>query len=81
MGIDPGSAKSKETIHRRFILERTLIYRAASMQYTQEGIIKITTMLLNVKQSATVRNDWAKSNKLVCPGENLNIQMFGVIWL
>ena len=64
-----------------FILERTLIYRAASMQYTQEEIMKITTTLLNVKQSATVRNDWAKSNKLVRPGEKLNIQIFGVIWL
>lgn len=35
------------------------------MQYTQEGIIKITTILLNLKQSVIPRIDWAKSNKVV----------------
>ena len=48
----------------RFVLERTRVYRAAAMQYTQGGIIKITTLLLNVKQPVTVRSDRAKSNKL-----------------
>lgn len=49
------------------------------MQYTQEGIVKITTMLLNMKQPVTVKNNWAKSNELAI-WENLNIQMFRVTW-
>lgn len=34
------------------------------MQHTQEGIIKIITTLLNVKQSVAVRNHWAQSEKV-----------------
>lgn len=51
---------SKEIIHGRFILERSLIYRVASMQWIQEGIIKVTTMLFNMKQCVTVRSNWAE---------------------
>lgn len=57
MATDTKSTKSKETMHRRFILGGTWVHRVVAMQYTQEGIVKITTMLLNMKQPVTVKNN------------------------